>query len=64
MPDQIARDEIQTELLALDRLDGKLADDLDWRGPEVELPTFVARSRAGSSNQSSEPPLKKGGRYV
>ncbi len=36
MPDQIARDEIQTERLALDRLDGKLADDLDWRDPEIE----------------------------
>jgi hypothetical protein len=33
---QIARDEIQTERLALDRLDGKLADDLDWRDPEIE----------------------------
>ncbi len=33
---EIARDEIQTERLALDRLDGKLADDLDWRDPEIE----------------------------
>jgi hypothetical protein len=64
MPDQIARDEIETERLALDRLDGRLADDLDWRDPEIELPASVARSRAGSSNQSSEPPLEKGGRYV
>ena len=64
MPDQIARDEIQTERLALDRLDGKLADDLDWRDPEIELPTSGERSRAGSSSQSSEPPLEKGGRYV
>ncbi len=44
MPDQIARDEIETERLALDRLDGRLADDLDWRDPTVELPASVART--------------------
>ena len=36
MTDQISRDEIQTERLALNSLDGKLADDLDWRDPEIE----------------------------